>query len=184
VKKMSDDFSQEPQQQSATLKNELSAKMAHIKGWAIDANPRNDPTYPMRRRFDADNSGYSWVRPALQHNTEGILKSNERPDMPGVFGTSAPASNLSGAIRRFAFQFSEGQYRHWLLLLLADRVNMIEGLVGDIFTGHVPHCLDERGLNAELKYNRKAVMTRVAVGTVVIASIALLLANKKFKQLP
>jgi hypothetical protein len=181
---MSDDnFIQDPQQRPATSIDELPAKMSHIKGWAIDANPKNDPTYPMRQRFDGDRSGYNWSRPVPQRNTEGILKSNERPGMPAVFGTSAPAINLSGAIRRYAFQFSEGRYRHWLLLLLADRVNVVEGLVSDIFTGHVPHCLDERGLNAELKYNRKTVITRVAVGAVVITSLALLMASKKAKRL-
>lgn len=163
------------------LFDQLSEKMTHIKGWAIDANPDNDPTYPIRQRFDEDRSA-SWSRPAQQPETEHVLKSNERPNTSSVFGTSAPAPFLSGAIRRYAFRFSEGRYRHWLLLLLADRVNMVEGLVSDIFTGHVPHCLEERGLNAQLKYDRKAVMTRVAVGALVVTSVALIVASRKSRR--
>ncbi len=163
------------------LFDQLAKKMTHIKGWAIDANPDNDPTYPIRQRFDGDHSS-SWPRPAQQPETEGVLKSNERPNTSSVFGTSAPAPFLSGAIRRYAFRFSEGRYRHWLLLLLADRVNMVEGLVSDIFTGHVPHCLEERGLNAQLKYDRKAVMTRVAVGALVVTSVALVVASRKSRR--
>lgn len=170
-------------QKKDKLYDQLSAKMTHIKGWGIDANPDNDPTYPMRIRFDEDREGYKWSRPAQQPETEDVLKSNERPNTSAVFGTSAPAPFLSGAIRTYAFRFSEGRYRHWLLLLLADRVNMIEGLVGDIFTGHVPHCLDERGLNAALKHDRQAVIKSVAVGAVVVTSIALIIAAKKTKRL-
>lgn len=176
---MNDDNTFQTPQHSTKLYDQLAQKMSHIKGWAIDANPRNDPTYPIRQRFDEDRAGYNWSRPAQQPITENILKSNERPNMPGVFGTAAPAPFLSGAIRRYAFQFSEGRYRHWLLLLLADRVNMIEGLVSDVAGGKVPHCMDERGLSAELKYNRKAVMTRVAVGAVVVSSLAIFLACRK-----
>ena len=181
---MSDEKSfEKPDQKSESLYNQLSAKMTHIKGWAIDANPDNDPTYPMRKRFDGDRTGYNWARPAQQPETDGVLKSNERPNTSSVFGTSAPAPFLSGAIRRYAFQFSEGRFRHWLLLLLADRVNVVEGLFGDVFSGKIPHCLDERGLNAELKYNRQAVITKVAVGALVVTSLALLLATKKANRL-
>lgn len=56
-----------------------------------------------------------------------ILRSNERPGLTPVFGTSTPPSGLSGMLRRAAFKFSENDLRHWLILLFADRVN-----VGDL----------------------------------------------------
>lgn len=34
---------------------------------------------------------------------------------------------MSGAIRRRAFRHSEKDLRHWMMLLLADRVNVVEG---------------------------------------------------------
>lgn len=56
---------------------------------------------------------------------------------------------------------------------------MAEGVAQDISSGHLSHCLDERGFNAECKYNRKAVVTRAAIGVVAIGAIALLLTSKK-----
>ena len=175
----SEDSIQEPEPRIVDSVHQLAKKMSHIKGWAIDANSKNDPTYPIRLRFEGDRAGYCWFRPTQQGNAEGILQSNEHPHLTSVFGTSASAAHLSGAIRRYAFRFSEGRYRHWLLLLLADRINMVEGLVQDMIHGRLPHCLDERGFNAELKHNRKAVVRRVAVGAAVVSALTLLLLAKK-----
>lgn len=173
-----DNLIQEPHLPRVQTFDQLSKKMSHIKDWAIDANPKNDPTYPIRRRFEGDQKS-EWNRPAQQEPIEGILQSNERPNLPSVYGTSVPAANVSGAIRRYAFRYSEGRYRHWLLLLLADRVNMVEGLAHDVTEGKIPHCLDERGFNAEWQFNRKAVVERAAIGVAVVGVIALLLCSKK-----
>ena len=61
-----------------------------------------------------------------------VIASGERPGITPVFGTSVPPSGLSGWIRRRAFRRSESDLRHWMLLLLADRVNVAEGLVDDV----------------------------------------------------
>jgi hypothetical protein len=74
-------------------------------------------------------------------------------------------------LRRFAFQYSESSYGHWLPLMLADRVGMVEGVVDDLARGHVPNIFGELGWKAEWKHNRKRLVTRVVVGT-VIASVA------------
>jgi hypothetical protein len=108
-----------------------------IKGWGIDADPKNDPTYPMKHRTNEEHKGYSWERPTQQPIDIEVLHSIERPNVTAVFGTSIPPSGLSGMIRRFAFKYSENSYLHWLPLLLADRVNVVEGLVEDISEGKV-----------------------------------------------
>mgnify|MGYP001258084524 FL=1 len=159
--------------QEQTLKEKLCTKMSHIKGWGVDADPKNDPTYPMRRRFDEDRGGFTWERPLQQPDDEDIFHSNERPDMTRVFGTSAPAHGLSGAIRRCAFRYSEGHFAHWLLLLAADRVNSGEGLVSDFHHGKASQCLSDKGIKALWKYDRKAVLTRAAVGVSLVGMLAL-----------
>jgi hypothetical protein len=60
-----------------------------------------------------------------------ILHSTERPGLTPVFGTAVPPSGLSGVMRRRAFRHSENDLRHWLMLLAADRVNVVEGLLED-----------------------------------------------------
>ena len=34
---------------------------------------------------------------------------------------------ISGAMRRLAFRWSESHWLHWLMLMGADRVNVVEG---------------------------------------------------------
>jgi hypothetical protein len=144
---------------------------SQVKGWGVDANPKNDPTYPMKNRNNGEHAGYSWERPPLQPKSVEVLHSNERPNLTAAFGTSTPPSGLSGMIRRFAFNFSENSYGHWLPLMLADRVGVAEGVVDDLTRGHVPNIFSELGWKAEWKHNRKSLVTRVAVG-VVITSVA------------
>ena len=55
------------------------ADPSQIKGWGVDADPENDPAYPMKRRNNAEHVGYSWERPAQQQTDVEILHSNERP---------------------------------------------------------------------------------------------------------
>jgi hypothetical protein len=157
---------------------DLTGKYAHIKGWGIDADPDNDPTYPMKRVTGDDHQRLNYDRPPLQREDVEILHSNERPGLSAVFGTSVPPSGLSGRIRRYAFRYSEGSFGHWIPLLLADRVNVIEGIVDDIKHGHLPNILAEKGWKAEWKYNRRSVTKKVVVG-VALTALALALLSRR-----
>ena len=159
----------------------IANKYAHINGWGVDANPENDPTYPMKKRTDEEHLGYSWERPPQQPVIVEVLKSNERPNVSAVFGTSTPPSGLSGNIRRAAFKYSESSYGRWVPLVLADRINVIEGILDDLRHGHIPNFFAERGWKAEWKHNPKGLVTRVAVGVVVTAAVAALLFRKNKK---
>src|SRR5918993_823500 len=70
----------------------------------------------------------------------------------------------SGAVRRLAFRYSESSYGHWLPLMLADRVSVVEGILGDLKQGRVPNVLAERGWKAEWKHNRISLLRRILVG--------------------
>ena len=135
-----------------------------VKGWGVDANPKNDPTYPIKNRNDGEHEGYSWERPPQQPVSVEVLHSNERPNVSAAFGTSTPPAGLSGIIRRVAFKYSESSYGHWLPLMLADRVGVAEGYLEDLSRGHVPNVFAERGWKAEWKHNRTSLVTRIAVG--------------------
>ena len=141
-----------------------------VRGWGVDADPENDPTYPMRSRENEGQKGYSWERPPQQPASVEVLHSNERPNLSAVFGTSTPPAGLSGMIRRFAFNYSESSYGHWLPLMLADRVNEVEGVVEDFSSGHVPNVFAERGWNAEWNHNRMNLVGRVLVGAVLVSA--------------
>ena len=141
-----------------------------VKGWGIDADPENDPTYPIKKRNNGEHAGYSWERPEQQRSSVEILRSNERPSVSAVFGTSTPPSGLSGAIRRKAFKFSESSYGHWVPLMWADRLNMIAGIAQDLSGGRVPNVFAERGWGAAWRFQRGRVVTRVAVAGIAAAA--------------
>ncbi len=152
---------------------------AQVRGWGVDADPKNDPTYPMKTRNNGEHAGYSWERPPQQPPSVEILQSNERPFTTAVFGTSTPPSGLSGAMRRYAFKYSEGSYGHWVPLILADQVGMIEGVVEDIAHGHIPNIPAEMGWKADWQHNRQNFVTKLLIGTVVTAGIVAHLRRKK-----
>ncbi|MDB5013121.1 MAG: hypothetical protein JWQ25_1323 [Daejeonella sp.] len=148
-----------------------------IPGWGVDANAENDPTYPMKKRTNEEHQGYSWVRPPQQPVNIEILHSNERPNVSAVFGTSVPPSGLSGAIRRYAFRYSESEYGHWLPLLLADRINVIEGIVDDLSKGHIPNVFAERGWKAGMKHHPQVIIKKVLVTALVTTVVVAWLFN-------
>jgi hypothetical protein len=159
----------------------LEEKFRHINGWGIDADPENEPTYPMKKYTGADHQRLNYERPVQQSSSVEVLHSNERPTLSAVYGTPNPPSGLSGILRRNAFKFSEGNWMHWLTLLLADRVNVAEGYIDDIAKGTVPNLLKEHGMASEWKYNKKAVITKVAIGVAVTGLLVAALSRDKKK---
>ena len=151
---------------------------SHIKGWGIDQNPDDLPASPMKHRTENDNKGMIWERPAQQPAMVEILHSNERPNLPAVFGTPVPPSGVSGRIRRFAFKYSESHALHWLTLLLADRVQMFEAVADDFKSGHVPDLFSEFGGHAELKHNPVGLAKKAACGIAIAALVVTLLRRK------
>jgi hypothetical protein len=159
----------------------MAAKYAHIKGWGIDADPEDHPNYPIKNYNGADHERLNYEKSVQQKEDVELLMSNERPEISRVFGNSTPPSGLSGAIRRVAFRYSENRYAHWLPLLLADRVNVIEGLIDDLSHGIVPNRLKEHGMKAEWEHNKKELIGKVAVG-LAIAGIFFTVMNSKKKE--
>ncbi|QED36592.1 hypothetical protein FK178_02180 [Antarcticibacterium arcticum] len=158
---------------------------SHIKGWGIDANKENDPTYPMKNRTNEEQEGYSWQRPPQQSSDIEILQTAERPKITSVYGTSVPPSGLSGMIRRQAYKNSESSYGRWLPLVLADRIGVYEGILQDFTRGRIPNVFTERGWNAEWEHNRTSFIVKVAATAVITAAlVGVFFARKnKYKDL-
>jgi hypothetical protein len=162
----------------------MASREKELPGWGIDADANNNPTYPMKRYTGADHERSNYEKSTQQTQNIEVLHSTERPAISRVFGTSAPPKGLSGALRRYAFKFSEASSAHWLTLLLADRVNVVEGLVEDFSKGYVPNVFKERGWTAEWKYNRQGAIKNIVVGAAVTtAVVALLIYRNRNKRL-
>ena len=75
-------------------------------------------------------------------------------------------------MRRLAFRWSESNWAHWLLLIAADRVNMVEGLVEDLGRGHIPNIPKEMGVPAEWRHNKTGLVKKLAVAAVIVGGTA------------
>ena len=151
-----------------------------VVGWGVDADPKNDPTYPYRDRSKDEGLTKDWERPSQQLSDVEILQSIEHVRMPSVFGTSAPPHGVSGVMRRLAFRWSESNWLHWLLLMGADRVNVVEGVVEDLARAKIPNIPAEMGIKSELRHNKKGFAAKLAVaGGVTVLAVLL---NQRRRQ--
>jgi hypothetical protein len=148
---------------------------ATVPGWGVDADPENDPAYPMRHSEEMETRGLNWQRPAIQDSGIEVLQSIEHNRRPAVTGTSSPPTGLSGIIRRAAFKRSESDWFHWLMLMGADRLSVAEGVMDDLKQGRVPNVPAEMGVRAEWQHNKKGLFLKsaagVAVGALLVAAL-------------
>jgi len=141
-------------------------------GWGADLAPENRPAVPMERQ-PPRLEGVHWTQPERQVPDVKILCSIEHVELPPVFGTTLPPKGASGAVREWAFRHSESDLRHWLLLLLADRIHVGEGILSDLASGRIPNIPAEMGWRAEWRYNRSGALRKLGLVAAVGALIYL-----------
>jgi len=120
---------------------------AQVPGWGADLRREDRPAVPMERtppRLDS--------LPPLeqQPRTVEVLHSIERPGITPVFGSTLPPRGLSGWMRRRAFRRSENDIRHWMMLLAADRVDVVESMFRDARPSRAVPALALLGLTGAL----------------------------------
>jgi hypothetical protein len=69
--------------------------------------------------------------------------------------------------------------RHWLILLAADRVNVVEGVGEDLAKGKVPNVFAEMGIKAEWQHNKKGLVTKAALATAVVGTMVYLMRRRE-----
>ncbi len=124
---------------------------ATIPGWGVDLDPKDRPAVPMEQYVPRAAAGTGGALPELQRQTYPRERSTEHKMLTPVFGTVCPPKGLSGVVRRLAYRrYSEGQTAHWLLLVLADRIDVIEEIGAAALRGRPDNPFAEMGLAAEL----------------------------------
>ncbi len=135
---------------------------ARIPGWGADLDPKDRPSVP-QERFDPNLSGAHWEFPERQPEKWPRERSIEHKFLTPVFGTSCPPRGLSGVIRRYAYaKYSEGRAAHWLLLLLADRVDTKESVLRSLATLHPDNPITQTGVLSE--FRRHGISSRLGHG--------------------
>ncbi len=96
----------------------------------IDQTPERRPGVPMESepRIDA---GAHWRTPERQPERRLHLRRKGLRRLTPVYGTAQPPRGVSGLMRRLAYATPEHKARHWALLLSADRVDVVEGRLGE-----------------------------------------------------
>lgn len=123
---------------------------ARIPGWGVDLDPRDRPAVPKEKRVTPAENGAHWDFPERQEERWPRERTPEHKFLTPVFGTACPPRGLSGAIRRRAYQYSEAQTTHWMLLMAADRVDVIESSVEAVLRGRPDNPISETGIKGEI----------------------------------
>ncbi len=126
-----------------------------IPGWGVDLDPANRPS---SHRETMAETGAHWDFPERQPERVPREKSTEHKFLTPVFGTAQPLRGISGAIRRYAYTFSEGQTAHWLLLICGDRVDVLESRIEAVLAGRPDNVIAETGVLRE--FRNRAYRTR------------------------
>jgi len=153
-------------------------QLSHIQGWGVDLDRKNRPGVPMERTPPRFIHAHEGRLPEQPQNVE-VLVSTERPGITPIFGTAQPPKGLSGMMRRIAFRWAENDLRHWLLLLAADRVNVVEGIGEDLAHGKVPNVFAEMGIKAEWQHNRAGLVKKAAIAGAVVGMAVYLMRRRE-----
>lgn len=149
-----------------------------IVGWGADLDSSDRPGVPRELNHENVLSG-NHHRPVSGKQNPGrdVQLTLERNEFTPVIGNSKSPSLVSGLVRKAAFTFSEDSLRHWMLLLFADRINMVEGWVEDIGKGKVPMILPRMEfrttdhLRRIMKQGAKSKQDKALVATVALGAV-------------
>jgi hypothetical protein len=126
---------------------------ARIPGWGADLDPADRPSHP-KLNYAPDTTNAHWEFPDRQPEKWARERSIEHAFLTPVFGTAQPPTGLSGAIRKFSYaRYSEGRSAHWLLLILADRVDAWENHLRSFLTLRPDNPITETGVLSEFTHH-------------------------------
>jgi hypothetical protein len=135
------------------LPEPIETLRARIPGWGADLDPKDRPSYP-KLQYQDDLTGAHWEFPDRQPEKWPRERSIEHQFLPPVFGTAQPPRGLSGAIRKLSYaRYSEGQAAHWLLLVLADRVDAWENHLKSFATLRPDNPITQTGVRSEFTHH-------------------------------
>ena len=125
---------------------------ARIPGWGADLDPADRPSHP-KLNYAPETTGAHWDFPERQPEKWPRERSIEHAFVTPVFGTAQPPKGLSGAIRKFSYaKYGEGRLGHWLLLILADRVDAWEEHLRSFATARPDNPITQTGVRSEFTH--------------------------------
>lgn len=96
-----------------------------IKGWGADVALVDRPGVPQETHPPTPVGNGTLGIPAAQSVGTPSAAGPLRAITP-VYGTAQPPRGLSGVIRKAAYRMPDYKPRRWMMLMLADRIDVIE----------------------------------------------------------
>jgi hypothetical protein len=90
------------------------------------------PGVPMETEPRPLTPAAQWIEPVRMKPQRGVTKRRELRSLTPVYSTALKPKGVSGLLRRMAYRVPETEARHWMTLLLADRVDVLEHRVGKL----------------------------------------------------
>lgn len=96
-----------------------------LRGWGVDG-PRGERPGVPREMLPPQRIGNAhWTTPD-QQSTGTPTAIERRRRLTPVYGTAIPPRGVSGLVRRAAYRVPEYRPRRWLMLMVADRIDVFE----------------------------------------------------------
>ena len=95
-----------------------------VMGRDLPASER--PGVPMELEPRPLTPAVHWTEPERQKPARGVTRRKELQELTPVFSTALRPRGISGLLRRAAYRIPETRARHWMTLMLADRIDVQE----------------------------------------------------------
>jgi hypothetical protein len=103
----------------------MQARVDNVIGWGVDRHPEDRPGVPRELNPPRQMGDAAPGEPVQQVAGKVSAIDALRPVTP-VYATAVPPRGLSGLLRRVAYEIPPYKARRWMLLMLADRVDVAE----------------------------------------------------------
>ncbi|HET7435906.1 MAG TPA: hypothetical protein VFN10_14455 [Thermoanaerobaculia bacterium] len=141
-----------------------------INGWGADLDPANRPAVPRELPSDVKTlrgNVKHWQTPHTK-----IYMSNEQPGLTPVFGEACPSKGLARLVRDYAYQYGEATNRRWMTLMMANRIDVLESMIGDALRGKPDNYVREKGWAAKFKYDSEGPSPWITLGVAAASVLA------------
>lgn len=138
----------------------MEQERAH-EAHGADASDEQRPGVPMEAEPTAD-EGAPPRGPAQQESDEPHFTRAGTDHLTPVYGTAQPPYGLCGQLRRLAYRIPEHRARHWALLMLADRLDVVEATLGGALGRTARRLGAGEGVARKLEHNALPVLLGAA----------------------
>lgn len=105
-------------------------------GWGTDHSPLERPGIPQEQDPPRRLASAHWLDLEQQASMPTPLVGQGMKLTP-VFSSAVPPRGVSGALRRIAYRIPDYRARRWLLLMIADRIDVVEHRPGRLIGAFV-----------------------------------------------